>query len=135
LTGEPKPAGNAVYYGDNLDVLRDHIRDESVDLVYLDPPFNSNATYNVLFKPQVAIGRGDDDDPGQDAGPRPWRPDVSGPARPATLLSLSRLAETGGRADPGSAVIGLSRLFARERDRGAVRKTQKGRLCAGLPQL
>jgi len=41
--------GNLLYYGDNLDVLRRHIRDESVDLVYLDPPFNSNATYNVLF--------------------------------------------------------------------------------------
>lgn len=43
------PADNLLFYGDNLDVLRRHIRDESVDLVYLDPPFNSNATYNVLF--------------------------------------------------------------------------------------
>ena len=41
---------NTLYYGDNLDVLRQHIPDESVDLVYLDPPFNSNASYNVLFK-------------------------------------------------------------------------------------
>ncbi len=41
---------NRLYYGDNLDVLRQHIRDESVDLVYLDPPFNSNANYNLLFK-------------------------------------------------------------------------------------
>ncbi len=41
---------NALYYGDNLLVLREHIADESVDLVYLDPPFNSNASYNVLFK-------------------------------------------------------------------------------------
>jgi adenine specific DNA methylase Mod len=40
----------SLYYGDNLGVLREHVRDESVDLVYLDPPFNSNATYNVLFK-------------------------------------------------------------------------------------
>lgn len=39
-----------LYYGDNLDVLREHVRDESVDLVYLDPPFNSNANYNILFK-------------------------------------------------------------------------------------
>jgi site-specific DNA-methyltransferase (adenine-specific) len=31
-------------------VLREHIRDESIDLIYLDPPFNSNATYNVLFR-------------------------------------------------------------------------------------
>jgi DNA modification methylase len=40
---------NLLYYGDNLDVLRRHVKDESVDLVYLDPPFNSNADYNVLF--------------------------------------------------------------------------------------
>ena len=40
---------NQLFYGDNLDVLRLHVASESVDLVYLDPPFNSNATYNVLF--------------------------------------------------------------------------------------
>ena len=40
---------NRLYYGDNLDVLRRHIEGESIDLVYLDPPFNSNASYNVLF--------------------------------------------------------------------------------------
>lgn len=40
---------NVLYYGDNLDILRRYIRDESIDLVYLDPPFNSNASYNVLF--------------------------------------------------------------------------------------
>ena len=41
---------NQLYFGDNLSVLREHIPDESVDLIYLDPPFNSNATYNVLFE-------------------------------------------------------------------------------------
>ncbi len=41
---------NVLYYGDNLDILRDCVADESVDLVYLDPPFNSNRSYNVLFK-------------------------------------------------------------------------------------
>lgn len=41
---------NKLYYGDNLDVLRRHIKDETVDLIYLDPPFNSNRTYNVLFR-------------------------------------------------------------------------------------
>ena len=41
---------NYLYYGDNLDVLRESIATESVDLVYLDPPFNSNRSYNVLFK-------------------------------------------------------------------------------------
>ena len=40
---------NTLYYGDNLEVMRRHIDDESVDLIYLDPPFNSNADYNVLF--------------------------------------------------------------------------------------
>ena len=42
-------ARNRLYYGDNLDVLRRYVADECVDLVYLDPPFNSNASYNVLF--------------------------------------------------------------------------------------
>ena len=43
---------NALYYGDNLDILRRYIKDESVDLIYLDPPFKSNQNYNVLFKEQ-----------------------------------------------------------------------------------
>lgn len=41
---------NQLYYGANLDILRRYIPDESVDLIYLDPPFNSNANYNVLFR-------------------------------------------------------------------------------------
>lgn len=41
---------NQLFYGDNLDILRRHVPDESVDLIYLDPPFNSNRSYNVLFK-------------------------------------------------------------------------------------
>jgi DNA modification methylase len=40
---------NKLFYGDNLEVLREHVADESVDLVYLDPPFNSNRSYNVIF--------------------------------------------------------------------------------------
>jgi site-specific DNA-methyltransferase (adenine-specific) len=43
---------NRLYYGDNLDVLRQHIADESVDLIYLDPPFKSEQDYNVLFAEQ-----------------------------------------------------------------------------------
>ena len=47
----PKPiTQNTLFYGDNLPILRDHISDESVDLIYHDPPFNSNRSYNVLFK-------------------------------------------------------------------------------------
>jgi len=41
---------NKLYFGDNLKILRDYVADASVDLIYLDPPFNSSATYNVLFK-------------------------------------------------------------------------------------
>ncbi|HUY36580.1 MAG TPA: hypothetical protein VMV69_27845 [Pirellulales bacterium] len=43
---------NTLYYGDNLDILGRYIADESVDLVYLDPPFNSDQNYNVLFAEQ-----------------------------------------------------------------------------------
>ena len=43
-------AENKLYYGDNLEVLRRHIEDESVDLIYLDPPFKSNQDYNILFQ-------------------------------------------------------------------------------------
>src|SRR5919108_1177180 len=45
----PAAAENTLYYGDNLEILRRYIDDESIDLIYLDPPFNSNADYNVLF--------------------------------------------------------------------------------------
>ncbi len=41
---------NKLFYGDNLEVLREHIADASVDLVYLDPPFNSKRAYNIIFK-------------------------------------------------------------------------------------
>ena len=41
---------NTLYYGDNLSILREYFEGESVDLIYLDPPFNSNRSYNVLFK-------------------------------------------------------------------------------------
>lgn len=41
---------NQLFYGDNLEILRDQIPNECVDLIYLDPPFNSNRSYNILFK-------------------------------------------------------------------------------------
>lgn len=44
---------NVLYYGDNLDILRRYVPDESVDLVYLDPPFNSQRDYNVIFKSEA----------------------------------------------------------------------------------
>src|SRR5258708_6829854 len=41
---------NRLFFGDCLDILKESVKEETVDLIYLDPPFNSNATYNVLFK-------------------------------------------------------------------------------------
>ena len=46
---------NTLYYGDNLKILREYIATESVDLIYLDPPFNSNRNYNVLFKNESGV--------------------------------------------------------------------------------
>jgi 16S rRNA G966 N2-methylase RsmD len=53
----PQPSTeNTLLYGDNLDILRDYIYTESVDLIYLDPPFNSSRNYNVLFKDEGVEG-------------------------------------------------------------------------------
>lgn len=41
---------NALFYGDNLEILRKYFPEDSIDLIYLDPPFNSKANYNILFK-------------------------------------------------------------------------------------
>lgn len=47
----PQPiTENTLFYGDNLFILREHMPSESVDLIYLDPPFNSSCNYNVLSK-------------------------------------------------------------------------------------
>ncbi len=46
---------NTLYSGDNLNILKRYIGTESVDLVYLDPPFNSNRNYNVLFKDESGL--------------------------------------------------------------------------------
>jgi site-specific DNA-methyltransferase (adenine-specific) len=46
----PEPQTNVLYYGDNLEIVRRYIPDESVDLVYLDPSFNSNRDYNVILR-------------------------------------------------------------------------------------
>ncbi len=43
------PSIRELHYGDNLEVLRERVADESVDLIYLDPPFNSKRNYNLLF--------------------------------------------------------------------------------------
>ena len=50
---QSSPNPNRLYFGDNLDILREHVADESVDLIYLDPPFNSNVNYNAFFQEQT----------------------------------------------------------------------------------
>ena len=74
--------GNRLYYGDNLDVLRAHVRDESVDLIYLDPPFNSNASYNILFKSPTGAGA----DASIEAFDDTWS---WGPAASAALMDIT----------------------------------------------
>jgi site-specific DNA-methyltransferase (adenine-specific) len=52
----PKPTTeNTLFYGDNLSILRDYLPTESIGLIYLDPPFNSSRTYNVLFKDESGL--------------------------------------------------------------------------------
>ena len=49
---------NQLFFGDNLEILREHIPVNSVDLIYLDPPFNSKATYNGSLEGEIASRQG-----------------------------------------------------------------------------
>jgi len=49
---------NTLYYGDNLDILKNHIKEETVDLIYLDPPFQSGKNYNIIFQPKTGEIKG-----------------------------------------------------------------------------
>jgi 16S rRNA G966 N2-methylase RsmD len=75
---------NALYYGDNLKILREQIADETVDLIYLDPPFNSSRTYNLLFKQHKG---------GITVPPRSWRSRTRGRG---TLSCVRSSRRTGG---------------------------------------
>ncbi len=97
------PATNHLYYGDNLDILRRYIGDGSIDLVYLDPPFNSNRAYNVIFKDES--GRGSDAQIEAFDDTWHWSPSVD-----ATYGYLTNTARHGGRVpDDVSAIIGALR--------------------------
>ena len=50
ITERSEASPNTLFYGDNLPILREYVPTESVDLVYLDPPFNSAQTYNAFFQ-------------------------------------------------------------------------------------
>ena len=94
---------NILYYGDNLDILRRYLPDESVDLVYLDPPFNSNRAYSVIFKDES--GRGSDAQ--IEAFDDSWH---WGPHAEATYAYLTNTARHGGKVpDTVSAIVGALR--------------------------
>src|SRR5437773_5893524 len=94
---------NTLYYGDNLDVLRRHVADASIDLVYLDPPFNSNASYNVLFAERDGTQAASQIKAFEDT----WRWD-EGAAR-----TYEEIVESGGRV---SQVMQAFRTFLRDTD-------------------
>jgi site-specific DNA-methyltransferase (adenine-specific) len=70
---------NQLFFGDNLKVLRQEIKDESVDLIYLDPPFKSNQNYNVLFAEKMEHA--------QPRKSKPFRIHGAGIMLPLTLFS------------------------------------------------
>ena len=84
-----------LFYGDNLDVLREHVGDESVDLIYLDPPFNSNASYNILFKSPAGAGADArsrrSTTPGTGATPAKRRFDICGRAKHALHMLMQAM--------------------------------------------
>lgn len=89
---------NAFFFGDNLHILREYVADESVDLVYLDPPFNSNATYNLLFKSpdkskwsDSQIATFDDTWKWGDAADQVFEDVVAAPGKAADVLMSLRL--------------------------------------------
>lgn len=94
---------NALYYGDNLDTLRRYIKDESVDLIYLDPPFNSNQSYNVLFTNRT----GTKSDAQIKAFEDTWRWNIEAEAE------YRNVVDAGGRV---SQVMQAFRLFIGEND-------------------
>jgi adenine specific DNA methylase Mod len=89
---------NLLYYGDNLDVLRRHIKDDTIDLVYLDPPFKSNQDYNVLFAEKDGTGAASQFKAFEDT----WEWNIE------SLHVFEQLVEAGGRV---SAVMQAFRHF------------------------
>ena len=86
----PRPiTQNTLFYGDNLDILREYIPSESVDLIYLDPPFNSNRNYNVLFKDE----RGVDSEAQIVAFEDTWHWNTAAEATFAELVTETRLSD------------------------------------------
>ena len=87
---------NTLYYGDNLDILRRYVDDESVDLIYLDPPFNSKQAYNVIFEEPNGSGSGAQIQAFEDT----WHWD------PPTAELFEQVVETGTKRQLGSVAVG-----------------------------
>lgn len=96
-------AVNHLYFGDNLDVMRRHIKDESVDLVYLDPPFNSDQDYNVLFAERSGLRSAAQIKAFEDT----WHWDQT------AAVAYAQIVEAGGKV---SEAIQAFRLFLGEND-------------------
>ena len=114
----PKPiSDNTLFYGDNLKILREYIPDESVDLIYLDPPFNSNRSYNVLFK----------DESGREAESQIMAFDDTGRCRSSAATARSTPGCTASRSirrRRRSAKSSATRSSPRQRSRCATRTTK-----------
>ena len=94
---------NLLYYGDNLDILRRYIPDESIDLIYLDPPFNSDRNYNVIFKNEA--GRQSDAQLLAFEDTWHWGPDAE-----KVYAYLTNSARNEGRVpDPVTSIVGALR--------------------------
>jgi site-specific DNA-methyltransferase (adenine-specific) len=102
-SGNGAPAPNKLYFGDNLWNLRENVADESVDLVYLDPPFNSQAQYNVFFK----TPEGEASEAQAEAFRDTWT------WTHETELAFDELVRGGSKAVP---VIGALRQYLKESD-------------------
>lgn len=94
----PDAFQNKLYYGDNLKILRDCIKNDTIDLIYLDPPFNSKATYNVLFKEK----NGSDSEAQIKAFDDTWHWDTK------AALSFHNVVSMGGK--PADALLGFEKL-------------------------
>jgi 16S rRNA G966 N2-methylase RsmD len=83
-----------LYYADNLEVLRQHVEDETVDLIYPDPPFNSRQDYNVLFAEKDGTRSSSQIMALRTPGSGTWTP--SGPTRKSLSAAEEQMALGGG---------------------------------------
>ncbi len=102
-----KAADNTLYYGDNLDILREHIPTASVDLVYLDPPFNSNRNYNVLFRDES--GKESESQITAFEDTWHWGPDAEATYRALTTEGSDRVAKM---IDAMRSFVGANQMMA-----------------------